>query len=174
MAVASLSLFSCGGDGDSDDESPASPSLILRQQSIAEGAEVDARTTTILTLTYNNTVSISPTADIKLNGAQLKATSNAITTMAVDIALALNEGTDYTLTVSQGAFVSTTDAKAVSPAFTLRFKTQAKNVPVNPDISATPVIATTEAAKKLYSYLVEQYGRKTISNVMANVNWNNE
>ena len=174
MAVASLSLFSCGGDGDSDDESPASPSLILRQQSIAEGAEVDARTTTILTLTYNNTVSISPTADIKLNGAQLKATSNAITTMAVDIALALNEGTDYTLTVAQGAFVSTTDAKAVSPAFTLRFKTQAKNVPVNPDISATPVIATTEAAKKLYSYLVEQYGRKTISNVMANVNWNNE
>ena len=41
------------------------------------------------------------------------------------------------------------------------------------DISSTPQTASTDAAKKLYSYFVEQYGKKTISSVMADVNWNN-
>ena len=40
-------------------------------------------------------------------------------------------------------------------------------------IPTEPVTAQTDAAKKLYSYFVEQYGQKTISSVMANVNWNN-
>ncbi|MDE6647312.1 MAG: glycoside hydrolase family 26 protein, partial [Prevotella sp.] len=42
------------------------------------------------------------------------------------------------------------------------------------DIPSAPVTANTEAAKKLYSYFLEQYGQKTLSSVMANVNWNNE
>lgn len=42
------------------------------------------------------------------------------------------------------------------------------------DIPSEPVTANTEAAKKLYSYFLEQYGQKTLSSVMANVNWNNE
>ena len=41
------------------------------------------------------------------------------------------------------------------------------------DIPATPQTASTDAAKKLYGYFVEQYGQKCISSVMANVNWNN-
>ena len=40
-------------------------------------------------------------------------------------------------------------------------------------IPSTPVTASTDAAKKLYSYFVEQYGQKSISSVMADVNWNN-
>ena len=46
--------------------------------------------------------------------------------------------------------------------------------PVDPNIATTPVVATTSAAKTLYSYLLSEYGRKVISSVMANVNWNNE
>ena len=42
------------------------------------------------------------------------------------------------------------------------------------DIPTTPQTASTDAAKKLYSYFVEQYGQKTISSVMADVNWNNK
>lgn len=42
------------------------------------------------------------------------------------------------------------------------------------DIVTSPVNQdANEAAKKLYSYFLEQYGSKTISSVMANVNWNN-
>ena len=46
--------------------------------------------------------------------------------------------------------------------------------PINPNIAANPVFATTDAALKLYDYMREQYGQKVISSVMANVNWNNE
>lgn len=42
------------------------------------------------------------------------------------------------------------------------------------DIPATPVTASTDAAKNLYAYFYNQYGRKTISSVMADVNWNNK
>ena len=42
------------------------------------------------------------------------------------------------------------------------------------DIPSTPVTALTDAAKNLYAYFLEQYGKKTISGVMANVNWNND
>lgn len=41
------------------------------------------------------------------------------------------------------------------------------------EIPQTPVTASTDAAKTLYSYFLEQYGKKTISSVMADVNWNN-
>ena len=41
-----------------------------------------------------------------------------------------------------------------------------------PGIDATPVAATTPEARRLYRYFLEQYGKKTFSSVMANVNWN--
>ena len=41
------------------------------------------------------------------------------------------------------------------------------------DIPATPVTASTDAAKNLYAYFYDQYGRKAVSSVMADVNWNN-
>ena len=40
------------------------------------------------------------------------------------------------------------------------------------DISTTPVTASTDAAKNLYAYFYDQYGRKTVSSIMADVNWN--
>jgi len=45
--------------------------------------------------------------------------------------------------------------------------------PLNPNIAAAPVAATTDAATKLYTFLRQQYGRKVVSSVMADVNWNN-
>jgi len=39
-------------------------------------------------------------------------------------------------------------------------------------ISPLPLTASAPAAVKLYRYLLEQYGKKTISSVMADVNWN--
>ena len=41
-------------------------------------------------------------------------------------------------------------------------------------ISETPVTASTDAAKNLYAYFYDLYGRKTVSSVMADVNWNNK
>ncbi len=40
------------------------------------------------------------------------------------------------------------------------------------NITKTLVAGETEQVTKLYNYFLEQYGKKTISSVMANVNWN--
>ena len=171
-------LTACsGGDDDSDDPNgggggTSNPTIVLRTQSIQEGAEVDAATTTVLTLGYNTTVKPVTGGDITLNGTKVQATSNSKTKMDVDIPLELEEGKSYTLKVAKGAIVSS-DGKSEAPAFTLNFTTKAKQQPVNPDIASAPVNANaTEAAKSLYTYFKNQYGQKVISSVMADVNWN--
>ena len=63
MLLASFVLFSCGGD-DANDSGGGSPTpsgitITLRSMSISQGAEVDAATTTVLTLNYNNTVKVT-------------------------------------------------------------------------------------------------------------------
>ena len=113
-------------------ENNAEPSITiqLRSQSIAEGAEVDARTTTVLTLHYNNPVKVTGSG-IKLNGVTITAKNNTSSPVSIDIPLALAEGTRYTLKVEKGAVVSTTDPKASAPEFTLNFTTKAPDQPVS-------------------------------------------
>ena len=176
-----FSFAACGGDGDDNSSSGGSSSgggtsvnIVLRSQSIQEGAEMDAATTTVLTLEYNTTVSVVAGGDITLNDSKVAAKSNSLTTMKVDIPLVLQEGTDYTVKVGKGAIVSAIDNKTSAPELTLHFKTLAKTQPVATDIPAAPLTASTDAAKKLYTYFYDQYGKKIVSSVMADVNWNNE
>ena len=170
LLPAVFTFSSCGSEDDPDEPTP-SVTVVLRQQTIAEGAEVDAETTTVLTLTYNTTVKVVSSTGITLNGTPVAAKSNSQTTMAVDIPLSLVAGTNYTVKVAKGAIVSTTDASASAPEFTLNFKTKKATV-IPPAEGREPVAATTEPAKKLLAYMWSQYGSKTISSVMAEVNWN--
>ena len=123
MLLASFVLIGCGGD-DSKDTPIAPPQL--RSQSISEGAEVDAEFTTVLTLTYNNTVRVTGNG-ITLNGTSIIAKVNSIATI-VEIPLALEAGKDYTIRVAKGAIVSTADASVSAPELTLNFTTKANNV----------------------------------------------
>lgn len=181
LIIVPLLMMAC--DSDSSDDEPAnsvtpSPaaviSLTLTGQSITDNAEVDAAVTTMLTLTYSTGVLVPGNANITLNGARLMARANGQT---VEIPLSLSDDTNYTLTLAEGAVVAAADASVKAPALTLHFKTAAKQQPQpspGGSISSVPVAATTDAALKLYSYLLQQYGKKTISSVMANVNWNND
>ena len=44
--------------------------------------------------------------------------------------------------------------------------------PLNSNIPSVPVAASTNAAKRLYTYFKLNYGQKVISSVMADINWN--
>ncbi|MBQ9656502.1 MAG: glycoside hydrolase family 5 protein [Prevotella sp.] len=141
MLITSFALCGCGGDDANDSSSSGStPSpgvnVILRSQSISAGAEVDAATTTVLTLNYNTTVKVTGVG-ITLNGTAVTAKSSATTTMSVDIPLALEDGKSYEVKVAKGAIVSTTDASASAPEFTLNFTTKAKATPGTADNTAT-------------------------------------
>ena len=169
LLLTILALTGCGeGSDDPGKNTKTDVTVTLRSQTIEEGAEIDAGTT-VLTLNYNTTVEVTGSG-ITINGTSVTARNNEKTSMSVDIPLILEAGTSYVVKVSKGAIVSSADATVSAPELTIHFSTKAKP---QSTISGSPVAATTDAAKKLYTYFLEQYGKKTISSVMANVNWNN-
>lgn len=165
-------LTACGDDDKDDPIDPTpSVSVTLASQSISEGEEVDAKATTQLLLSYSTTVTVTATASVTLNGVAVTASRNPRDVKGIIIPLALEEGTSYTLQMTEGSVVANSDATAKAPAFTLHFTTKAKAQPVA-NIPTAPVTATTEAAKQLYTFFYNNYGKKVVSSVMADVNWN--
>lgn len=183
LTLVTLLVTACGGD---DDGTPVVPtptptptpdaSITLVSQSITNGAEVDPATTRQLTLTYSTSVRVVSNADITLNGSQLMATLNTADDKTVIIPLSLQGGTDYTLKIGKGAILAAANTLVSAPELTLNFKTTGEqpSVTPTPGISQTPLTASTASAQRLYRYMLEQYGHKTLSSVMANVNWNND
>ena len=126
LVAFTLVNTSCSGD-ESTDTQPIK--IALRSQSIAEGAVVEAKATTLLTLVYNNPVKVTGTG-ITLNGVALNAKTGTAST-SVDIPLVLAEGTKYVLKAVNGAIVSTADAKLAAPEFVLNFSTKAADQPID-------------------------------------------
>ena len=92
-------------------------------------------------------------------GAEVYGTSD---TLSVKVKCPYRAQT-YTLSVPEGAVSGPNRMPA--PAFSLDFTTIAlDSVPVN--------ASATAPAKKLYAYLLENFGKKTISAMMADVDWN--
>lgn len=174
--TALFTFTSCGGDDDSGPDTPSdgklSETITQRSCSLAEGAEVVASSVSVITLEYNTTVTTSSTVAITLNGIKVSAQKNPQTAMKIDIPVTLEDGKSYTLVVPSGAILATTDASRTAKAFTLNFKTAAVPQPDDYD-NLCDASATTEA-KKLYDYLRNCYGKKTLSAVVAEVNWNHK
>ena len=167
-----IGLTACGDDDDPENPAPK-VTISLRSCSITEGTEYVASDLTEVTLSYNNVVAVSPSANITLNGVKCAAASSAATAMDVVVTLpTLEAGTSYTLDIPAGSIVGKNDATASAPAYKVSFSTKAK--PDTGSIPADPVTASSPQAKALYQILLNYYGQKVVSSVMANVNWNND
>jgi len=171
MAAAMLGLNACGSSNDTPDTPEVTQTVRQRSCSVVEGSEVEA-STTVITLEYNTTVSVAPSANITLNGSKMVVGKNAQTAMKVDVQVKLEPGTDYTLTVPAGSVVSTVSPQSSAPDFTLHFKTPKEQVVDYGDIDDLCDKQATAETKALYDLLRQNYGKKMFSSVMADVNWN--
>ena len=140
MAMMVIGLMTgttaCGDDDDSEEPTPK-VTISLRSCSITEGTEYIASELTTVTLSYNNVVSVSSSANITLNGTKCTAASSATTAMDVVVTLpTLEEGKSYTLTVPEGAIVSKTDATAKASAYSVNFTTKAAPQPIDNSAAA--------------------------------------
>lgn len=143
--------------------------MINRSQSIAEGATVRPSSTVALTLSYNNLVAIADRS-ITVNGQAVTASVNPDNGMELVIPLALTAYTEYTVEVPEGAVCIKDNPEVFAPAKTVKFNT---NVGLDRSQVAASLInpnATAEA-KKLYTYLVENYGKTQLSGAMGEVAW---
>lgn len=75
-----------------------------------------------------------------------------------------SRGTTYKLSIPEGVVMGPNEMPA--PAIELSFTTQ--------NLDAEPVNELTAEAKKVYAFLQETYGNKTISGMMADVAWNTD
>ena len=158
---------SCGSDDEPEPAPQPSVPLTVVKTSIADGAEVPVSTSQI-TIEYSHPVALSTSVNITLNGSVV---TPKVSNKTITIELKLEEGKSYSLVLAKGAIVRKDDS-VKADALTINFKTPD---PVKPsDIEGLTNANATTQAKNVYNYLVEQYGKKTLSGAMANVNNNNE
>ncbi len=82
----------------------------------------------------------------------------------------LQEGITYTLTVPAGAISGFSDNPAESITYTFSMKASEKDYEREPASALTNPQATA-SAKRLYAFLLEQYGKKTLSGAMGGTAW---
>ena len=138
-----VGMTACGS-GSGDDDGPATPkvSINVRSCTISSGTEYVASELKEVTVSYNNVVAVSPSANITLNDVKCSAKSSSKTSMDVVISLpALEEGKTYTLTIPEGAIVSKEDNSIHAPAYSVTFTTKEGVKPISNE--------ATELAKRL-------------------------
>ena len=174
-----LSLFvllSCGGSSDNPESTPTPPTPTVTAPVVVSTTPANNATDVAIgdvsiQITYDKDVRLDKSKTPIISGANLKGDASVngkVLTVPVNCS---DYETKVTLTIPEG-MIYITGAKAA--AYTLSFTTAKKPESPSANISASPVVASTEAAKKLYTYFKDQYGKKIISSVMADVNWNNK
>lgn len=132
---------------------------------IADGSTIDLLLHRDITVNYTHPVKIVNPSAITLNGKPVEGVTANI--CALNIPLRLEAGTDYTLTVGDGALVRYDHSEMAADPYTLRFST--RPAPVLDAELTDP--AATPAAKKLFAMLKSQYGNKTLSGTMGEIAW---
>lgn len=168
-AVVSLSLSACNDDDNSYNMLDGI-GMVNRSVSITDGVTVHAGQLDKITLDYNNLVGIDAEKAVTLNGQALTPVVNPENRMQVIIPVSLKPYTDYTLVIPEGAFYRSDNPKVMAEGMTITFNTNAGANPANLAKSLTNPNATPEA-RKVYQFLLDNYGVKQLSGAMGEVAW---
>lgn len=161
--AAPVALIACNTDVEHD--VPAVDAPVLVYASLAEGASVKAGDFT-LKIAYDKNVFFSTADTTQITVTNDGHIRNGIVygkndTLTLTVS-APSRATDYTITIPEGLVTGPNQMPA--PAFSLNFRTL--------DLHSNLVMATSPEAEKLYKFLIENYGKKTISGMMAEETWN--
>lgn len=176
--ISLFALLSCGGGSDSPEPTPTPPTPTVTAPNVvttipANNATDIAVGAVNVRITYDKDIIKSSDASLQptVSGGSLSGTTSV---SGKNLAFSVN-CTDYdtkvTITIPKGLIGV---SGALADAYTLSFTTAKQPESPSSNISVSPVVASTDAAKMLYTYFREQYGQKVISSVMADVNWNNK
>ena len=181
LFTVALLAGSCGDDNDDGGSSsggggttPTGTAPKVITTSPNNGATDIALGEQAITITFDQPINVAGDISKKVTATGATLGNISFSNASLSFKATCNTtNTAVVINVAAGAVKGKTGG-VENAAYTFSYTTVKGAEPVNPDISSTPATASTEEAKKLYSYLLEQYGKKTISSVMANVNWNNE
>jgi len=165
ILAASAVALSMGACSDDDDNYGVLDGIdmVNRSQSIEDGSSMRLSGEQDIVLGYNNLVAIVGDKKVTLNGEAVEATADG---MNLNIHVTLKPYTEYTLVIPAGMVAIKDNPSVTAPEKVITFNT---NVGINPALVDENLVnpAATDAAKKVYSFLREMYGSKTLSGVMA-------
>lgn len=123
-----------------------------------------------IVLTFDQNVT-SPSANhslVTVEGAEVTDISADLETVVVSVS-GLQEDKDYCLVIPEGVILGPT--KVSAKEIRLNFST-VESIQTEPVASTLCTPNPLQQAQNVYDFLVENYGQKIVSGVMANVNWN--
>lgn len=162
LALA-LTAAACDDKKQEQHEAP-----VLLSTSPADQA-VDVLSDQVIQLRFDEVITPASPYNITVNNeaVEVRVSNLSLTTLELD--LVLEAGRTYTVQVPAGAVVNSFGV-ALENAFSFSFTTKAEQV-VAPD--EQPVVANpSPEVVKVYNYLKEQYGKKSLSGTMSHVSWN--
>jgi mannan endo-1,4-beta-mannosidase len=130
---------------------------------------VDVLSDQLIQLRFDEVITPAHQHDITVNNeaVEVRVSNLSLTTLELD--LVLEAGRTYTVQVPAGAVVNSFGV-ALENAFSFSFTTKAEQVVA---LDEQPVVKNpSPEVIKVYNYLKEQYGKKSLSGTMSNVSWN--
>ncbi len=168
-ALLGVSMVAC--DDDDTYEMLDGMDMIVRTQTIAEGESVRAAFTPTMTIAYNNLIGIAEGVNVTLNGQLVTLAVNPENGMELILTLpAMTDFTEYTLEIPEGAVFIKDRPESKCAAKTVKFNTNAGINPEWLDKNLTNPNATPEA-KKVFQYLLDNYGKTQLSGCMSDEAW---
>lgn len=170
---AALLLLSCGKEVDPPDP-PASPMLV--SVSPENGATNLTGTSLSVVFTYDQNIKVLTADHGKVTvsgGASISKVNAYATDVTVDVT-GLEQGKTYTVGIPAGIVTGYKDNQSPAAAASVTFSMkEIKTYGLDPQKTLTNSKATTRA-KALYQFLLDSYGKKTLSGTMACLNgWDN-
>lgn len=164
IGLAALTVWSCGKDNaETGTGEPSAPVEITLSKA---SFDLDR---TAQTITFDITAPSRPS--VSADADWLKASVGIFNNYKTTCTLTVEANGTYDVREAVLSITSGSLKKSVTVKQAGREKPQI----IETDIAKSPVTENpTPEAVALYNYLLENYGKKTISSIMANVNWNND
>lgn len=161
VALTLILFISCSNK---TDEAPKEPPVF--RSSIPANNEENVKPSVQIEVSFNEVVYLVENHGITVNGNAADV-EEAFTKIRINTVL--EKGKNYLVNIPKGALINK-DEVPLAEAVQFSFTTEA-SIPV----SLTQTLATptpSPEAVNVYNFLLDNYGKKTISSAMANVSWN--
>lgn len=168
-SVLALSFTACDDDHEPDWAVQTPYDVHATELSIADGATNVSAATTEIEVTYDTKIIYNSAVKATLNGADVELEIKDDSTLVAKVAL--QKGKNYSFVVPARA-ITGIGAMTFAPEVVINFSTEAVPGIDKTKIATAPINSNATAeAKKLYSFLLENYGQKQLSGAMGGVAW---
>lgn len=169
VAAVSFAVCACGEKSSGEPDSPAAEAPSLVSVVPADGSEVSGETLEVK-FTFDQNVKLPDARKVSIDNEATVSSALAYNKDVTVKLAGLRKGVSYTLSVADGAISGFKSNPAGALSYRFSVKADESGYGRYPSQSLTDASATTNA-KKLYAYLLQNYGKKTLSGAMGGTAW---